>query len=360
MVTVDCSTEMSKYHKEEVTLQKADQDTMRSRRDAGRTRLKTGLERDGHPLPKETASQGSYAMRTMVQDAECDYDIDDGDYFTKEDLKDSNGNDLTPYAARERVCKALRQDERLKHNAEIHRNCVRQHYPEGYHIDTPVYRIVTSKDRDGKDITAYELASEDNWTTSDARAVTRWFNTMVGELNTGEADGSQMRRVTKLTKKFARSRLSWKPKTTSGICITKLVTECFVAKPDRDDEALHETWKAIDSRLDQSLRIDHPVLTGKTLADEGDTEVSFFQDCLKEALEDLQVLNDRDGTRKQGLEAWDHVFNTTFFSDQLAEGSASRKSESATPHSLLRTAVPSGAPSFPNKPIVPNKPVGFA
>ena len=183
---------------------------------------------------------------------------------------------------------------------------------------------------------------------------------MVGELNTGEADGSQMRRVTKLTKKFARSRLAWKPKTTSGICITKLVTECFVAKPDRDDEALHETWKVIDSRLDQSLHIDHPVLTGKTLADEGDTEVAFFQDCLKEALEDLQVLNDRDGTRKQGLEAWDHVFNTTFFSDQLAEGSASRKSESATPHSLLRTAVPSGAPSFPNKPIVPNKPVGFA
>ena len=360
MATVDCSAEMSKYHKEEVTLQKADQDAMRSRRDAGRTRLEKGLERDGHPLPKETASQGSYAMRTMVQDAECDYDIDDGDYFKKDDLKDSNGNELTPYAARERVCKALKQDERLKHDAEIHRNCVRQKYPQGYHIDIPVYRIVTSKDRDGKEVTEYELASEESWTKSDARAVTRWFNNMVGELNTGEADGSQMRHVTKLTKKFARSRLDWKPKTTSGICMTKLVTECFVAKPDRDDEALHETWKAINSRLDKSLRIDHPVLTGKTLADEGDTAVSFLQDCLKKALEDLKVLNANDGTKTKGLKAWDHVFNTTFFSDQLAEGNSSRTSEGATPNSLLRTAVASVPLSFPNKPVVPNKPVGFA
>lgn len=91
MTTVDCSSEMSKYHKEKITLKRADQDDMRSRRDAGRTRLETGLRRDGHALPKETASQGSYAMRTMVQDPECDYDIDDGAYFKSDDLKDANG-----------------------------------------------------------------------------------------------------------------------------------------------------------------------------------------------------------------------------------------------------------------------------
>ena len=53
MVTVDCSTEMSKYHKEEVTLQNADQDTMRRRRDAGRT----GQDRAGARRP--SAPQGN-------------------------------------------------------------------------------------------------------------------------------------------------------------------------------------------------------------------------------------------------------------------------------------------------------------
>jgi len=74
---------------------------------------------------------------------------------------------------------------------------VRQAYPEGYHIDIPVYRIVTSTDTDGKTVTDYELASEDTWTKSDARGVTRWCNNIVGDLNAGEADGNQMRRVTR-------------------------------------------------------------------------------------------------------------------------------------------------------------------
>ena len=72
MTIVDCSAEMGKYHSDKVTLQKSDQDEMRRRRDAGRTRLEKGLRRDGHPVPNETASQGSYAMRTMVQDADND------------------------------------------------------------------------------------------------------------------------------------------------------------------------------------------------------------------------------------------------------------------------------------------------
>jgi hypothetical protein len=329
MATVDCSAEMTKYHKEKVTLQKSDQDDMRSRRNSGRTRLEKGLQRDGHPLPKETASQGSYAMRTMVQDDQCDYDIDDGAYFHKADLKDSSGNELTPHAARERVRKALNQDDRLKYDAENRENCVRQRYPEGYHIDIPVYRIVTWEGPDGKDVVEYQLASGNSWTKSDAREVTRWYNGLVGELNAGEADGSQMRRMTKLTKKLARSRLDWKNKTTSGICITKLVTECFVAKTDRDDESLHETLKAIKARLDKSTRIQHPVLTNKALAEEGDAEVCFLHDCIKGVLRDLEVLDDKQCTRKDALAAWDKAFNTSFFSDQLEESGSKAEAVAA-------------------------------
>jgi hypothetical protein len=249
-----------------------------------------------------------------VQDDDNDYDIDDGAYFASDDLKDDAGVALTPFAARQRVCDALVWDGRLRQEATVKRNCVRQVYAAGYHIDIPVYRVVTTKDKNGEPVEQYELASGDEWTRSDARAVTRWFNGLVGELNAGESDGSQMRRITKLTKKFAR-RADWKNKTTSGISVTKLVVDHFQYSADRDDKALRETWKAIDKKLQKSTEIDHPVLDTK-LASAGDDAVTFFRDCLSGALKTLEVLDRSDCTRTQAREAWDDVFDTDFFTKQ--------------------------------------------
>jgi hypothetical protein len=314
MADIDCHSEMTGFHRDNVTLSNKQQSEMRTRRDAGRTRLENGLNEAKKPQPKEVRSQGSYQMRTMVQDDDNDYDIDDGAYFTSEDLTDDAGVALTPLAARQRVCDALVWDGRLKQEATVKRNCVRQVYAAGYHIDIPVYRIVTTKKENDESVEHYELASGDEWTRSDARAVTRWFNGLVGELNAGESDGSQMRRITKLTKKFAR-RAGWKDKTTSGICITKLVVDHFQHCADRDDKALRETWKAIDKRLQTSTEIAHPVLDTK-LASAGDAAVKFFRDCLSSALKTLELLDKSDCTRKQAREAWDKVFDTDFFTEQ--------------------------------------------
>lgn len=359
MAIANCSVEMSRFHKEKVALNRADQDEMRDRRDAGRTRLRTGLERDGYPSPIYMVSQGSYAMRTMVQDPDCDYDIDDGAYFKKGDLTDSNGIALFPDAARQRVCNVLNQDDRMKHAAEVHNNCVRQEYPEGYHIDVPIYRVVTRIDAHGNAVSEYELSSKDKWVKSDARAVTKWFKEIVGDLNAGEEDGSQLRRTTRLTKKFARSRASWKKDAPSGICMTKLVVECFAARPGRDDEALRDTWRAIGNRLAGSLRIDHPVLVGTLLADEGDARVASFRDHLKAAILELEVLEQADCKKKKALGVWDEIFNTTFFSGQYDAASESKQA-AAIAASLLQPAASASGLSFPNRPVVPNKPAGFA
>lgn len=314
MADLDCHSEMTNFHRDNVTLSNKQQNEMRTRRNAGRTRLENGLNEAKKPQPKEVRSQGSYQMRTMVQDDDNDYDIDDGAYFAFDDLKDDAGVALTPKAARQRVCDALVWDGRLKKEATVKRNCVRQVYAAGYHIDIPVYRIVTTKDENDDPVEHYELASGDEWVRSDARAVTRWFNGLVGELNAGESDGSQMRRVTKLSKKFAR-RVGWKNKTTSGISITKLVVDHFQFSADRDDKALRETWKAIDKKLQESVEIDHPVLANK-LAQAGDEAVTFFRDCLSGALKTLEVLDKSDCSRKQAREAWDDVFDTDFFTKQ--------------------------------------------
>lgn len=314
MADIDCNREMTSFHRDEVTLSKKQQDEMRTRRNAGRTRLQNGLETAQKPQPDEIESQGSYMMRTMVQDEDNDYDIDDGAYFDTADLTDNAGFALTPLAARQRVCDAVSWDGRLKHEATVKRNCVRQVYTEGFHIDIPVYRIVTTKDEDGTAVKHYELASGDDWTRSDARAVTRWFNGLVGELNAGESDGSQMRRITKLTKKFAR-RAGWKDQTTSGICITKLVVDHFQSDTDRDDRSLRNTWAAIRTKLRLSTEIDHPVLANK-LAQAGDAGVTFFRNCLSDALKTLEILDRADCTRQQAREAWDEVFDTNFFTEQ--------------------------------------------
>ena len=327
MADLNCNAEMTAYHRDEVTLSRNQQQDMRVRRNAGRTRLKNGLDTAGKPQPLEIQSQGSYQMRTMVQDPENDYDIDDGAYFLHDDLKDDDGLHLSPLAARQRVCDALKWDGRFTQEAEVKNNCVRQAYAAGYHIDVPVYRVVMVEDWQGNDTEKYELASGDEWAISDARAVTRWFNNKVKELNgndselsEGQADGSQLRRVTKLTKKFAR-RADWKAKTTSGITITKLVVDHFVASAGRDDASLRETWKKISATLNWSTLVAHPVVD-KNLAEIGDEQVTHFRTCLDEALDTLAMLDGDNCTCAQAREAWDDVFETTFFSDQPDPGSA--------------------------------------
>jgi hypothetical protein len=319
MAEINCGPDMIGYHRDEVTLALGQQQDMRSRRDNGRDRLRKGLDTAGKPQPREVRSQGSYQMRTMVQDPDNDYDIDDGAYFRSEDLKDDDGVNMTPLAARQRVCDALKWDGRFNQEAEVKNNCVRQTYAVGYHIDVPVYRIVTEKDWAGNDVEKYELASGDSWIVSDAGAVTAWFNDKVGELNSGQADGSQMRRITKLTKKFAR-RADWKSNTTSGITISKLIV---------DHKALRETWQQIYSALTWSTQVAHPVVP-KNLAEQGDDQVTYFRDCLKAALDALKVLDSGDCTRAMARDAWDSVFDTKFFSNRPDPDAANKASALGT------------------------------
>lgn len=307
---------MKNFHSEKVTLSKPDQTEMRDRRDNGRIRLENGLERNGHAKPVDMQSQGSYAMHTMHQDDANDYDIDDGVYFNESDLVDGIGNRLSPYHARLRIATAL-EDKRLSEDATVKTNCVRQNYPQGYHIDIPVYRVVTSTDEHGQSGEFFELASGDDWVVSDSREVTRWYDSERSQLNSNIPEsGADMAKVTRMTKFHGRSRDDWKKSTTSGICITRLVVDHFQWCENRLDSSLRKTWQEISNQLHQSLEIAHPVYDGKNLAEEYDVEVMFFRDRLDEALSELKVLDDPNCTRTKARNAWDKVFDVTFFANQ--------------------------------------------
>src|SRR5260221_12321575 len=96
----DCHDDVLAYHNEETTLPQAERTAMRDRRNANRDRLKARLKEKGKALPKEFIKQGSYAMLTMVQDPDNDYDIDDGVYFSEVSLRDGAGVAMTPKQVR--------------------------------------------------------------------------------------------------------------------------------------------------------------------------------------------------------------------------------------------------------------------
>lgn len=317
----NCSDDVLGYHNDKVTLPEAEQSEMRDRRNANRDRLKNGLKKAGKPVPLEFKSQGSYAMKTMVQDPDKDYDIDDGVYFAKEDLQGPQGNEMTALEARQMVRDAL-DDGSFKKPPEVREKCVRVYYDAGYHVDVPGYRRVVTKDSSNKESIDYELAASD-WKRSDARDVTKWFEDENNRQSPDTTNGRQLRRVTRELKKFAKSRSSWKGQILSGFGITKLVTECFKGNGTREDAALYDTIKAIRDRLNLDLVVNHPVTPGETITKgSDDPKARFLRDKLSDALDWLKPLFDTSCTRETALSCWDAVYNTDYFSDRVEKNEA--------------------------------------
>jgi len=350
-----CSEDVLAHHNDEVTLPQADRTAMRDRRNANRDRLKRGLKDGEKPAPHEFVSQGSYAMKTMTQHPEYDYDIDDGVYFEKDVLVGERGGEMSALQAKQMVRDAV-DDGGFKTKPEIHTNCVRVYYVAGYHVDLPVYRRVTIKDLWGRETFHYELASSD-WKRSDARDVTEWFEMENSGQSPDTDNGRQLRRITRQIKKYARSRESWKAQILSGFGITKLVTECFHGNATREDSALHDTMKAIRDRLALNLVVAHPVTPNETITSgTDDARARFLRERLTDAINNLAPLFGSDCDRSKALKCWDKVFATTYF------GERGEPKARAAP-SLLKVASvapPAAAFTFPNAPRIDDKPRGFA
>ena len=318
----DCADDITAYHNQKVTLPQEDRTAMRDRRNANRDRLKEGLEEKNDPQPVAFHKQGSYAMLTMVQHDDNAYDIDDGVYFNKEDLVGDRGGEMSALDARKMVRDAV-DDGSFKTAPEVRENCVRVLYAAGYHVDMPVYRKRIEKKLWGPDEEIFEIAGSD-WKRSDARLVTDWFNQENTNQSPDTDNGRQLRRITRLVKKYAQSRASWKGLIASGFAITKLVTECYRKDAHREDCALRNTMQAIKNRLGGSLVVKHPTTPDETISKgNDDPRLRFLREKLEEALDKLAVLDSTDCTRDQALKAWDKVFSTDFFSKR-AEAKAAR------------------------------------
>ncbi len=312
----DCTADVLAFHDEQVTLPNDERGEMRKRRDANRTRLRTGLKGAGRPKFSEFKSQGSYAMKTMTQHPTKDYDIDDGVYFEKEVLVGERGAEMSALDVRQMVRDSL-DDKKFKTPPVVRTNCVRVLYDEGYHVDLPIYRVVRSKNSVIPDYC--ELASSD-WKRSDARDVTAWFDEVNEQKSPDTENGRQFRRITRLVKKFGKSRRSWEDQVLSGFGITVLVSECFRSNAAREDVALYETMCAMKGRLDSNLVVKHPVTPNETITDGvDDAAARFLRDRLADATAWLQPLLEPRTDRKTALNCWDKAFFTKYFVDRAEQ-----------------------------------------
>ncbi len=327
----NCDKQVLKYQRDIVKLSDDARLDIKDKADTNRERLKGGLRAANKPTPIGMHTQGSYSMKSMIQEADGDYDIDDGVYFKKEDLVGPRGGEMSARDVRDMVCEAL-QDSRFKKAPEVRKNCVRVYYDGGYHVDVPSYRKIEVKDPiSGELKTAWELAGAD-WKRSDARAVTKWFKTANStRCSDASTDGNrgQFVRITRLMKKFARSRGSWKSKTISGFAISRLVEECYLEIRDRNDQAFRRVMQQIHDRLEINDEIRHPTLSDENIVDAGNARVAFFKDCLSDNLKHLEVLDEDDCTHDKAMKAWDRVFNTNWFQRQ-PDPDAEKKLDNAT------------------------------
>lgn len=314
----NCNNQLTGYEAEEIRMSNDERKDIYSKAVTNRQRVRVGLEYYKDPKPLGFRTQGSYAMRTMIRYRDGDYDVDDGIYFSIESLKDENGNNKEPLAAREMVCKAA-ADKRFNTQPKVRDNCVRIYFNEGYHIDVPVYRQIVEKNPYTDEVTKrQELAAKDTWRESDPLAVTDWFK-KANSKNSSDATASgsdgQLVRIVRLLKAFARSRKIWCNDIATGFSIAKLVVDLFSEDKGRDDRKLRDISKEIVNRLKLSEQIAHPVLN-ENIAEHGDAKVKFFREKLEENLPHLEVLDDAKCTHAQAMSAWDKFFNTEWFSKQ--------------------------------------------
>ena len=249
----DYNEQVQAYETDCVNLPQAVKDKLRDQREANRTRL-LQIRPDGMASTMIYAyPQGSATIGTTVQEENNAYDIDDGVWFHKDDLKKKDGAAYTARETQEMVRDAVK-DPNFNKQPEIHNNCVRVFYAEGHHVDIPCYRKLdadTDKERQ-------ELAGAAGFAVSDPTEINRWFIDRVESLNKQrDGAGSQLRVMIRLMKRFARSRgEDWDMP--NGLKLTMLVEECAPSYYERDDEAFYWLLSKLKTRQTTSLRDREP------------------------------------------------------------------------------------------------------
>jgi hypothetical protein len=314
----DCSLDVQNFQDDRVTLTAAQRREMRERRNANRDRLHRGLDKEGKPQPDQHIIQGSYAMKTMTQHSDRDYDIDDGAAFADHKLKSNSGTPMTPQEAKQMVADGLKSGGGLQTDPEIKKNCVRVPYAAGYHVDIPVYRL---RNVNGGQVR--ELAS-DEWRESNPTEINDWFADKEGEAG-DEGDEPELRRLVRLAKVYVRIQTD--DQALSGLIVTVLAAECHLQSV-REDEAFRTLLENLLQRLRRSGEVRNPANQGEVLTKSSDaSKVNALIRALENSVQALKTLDRANCRRSEALRVWKDVFKTDYFDAEIEKSAENDKVE---------------------------------
>ena len=265
-------------------------------------------------------------MNTIINPIDGNYDIDDGVYFLFDEeptqavttfhkwIYDAvNGYTNTPPSDKN--------------------TCIRVFFQAGHHIDLPIYYKVG----DNSPMLGHKSKG---WVSSDPKEFMDWFKSKTDQ-------SGQLRRIIRYFKAWKDNKKGELP---SGLILTILVVN-HIKYNSRDDIALRDTLVEIKNSLDSNFCCYRPTTpTDEDLfKDFSQTRKDYFLDRLSSFVQSANEAIVSDDHQKASKKWESHLGNR--FPVSLAED----KSDD-----LLSAAHQPVKLEFPDRPITPRKPRGFA
>lgn len=239
--------------------------------------------------------QGSYAMGTIVNPLNGEFDIDDGVYLQHLDTGDKS-NWPTPETVHRWLVHAT--DGHTGQKPIDKRTCVRVRYAGQYHVDLPAYGELNGD---------YLLAEkgEKGWHRSDPLALTNWFNGSV------KVHGEQLRRIVRYLKAWADFQSSRRGKMSNGLILTIMAANHFYATM-RDDICFANLLRAIADEVSVVFCVYNPVdaaeeLTSRLTAQQKNIFQEIVADAAYAAAEAIKIED-----RHEASNIWRKQFGDRF------------------------------------------------
>ena len=300
---------------------------LRTSRDAVRERIRRFFRDEQNGFLPKFHGQGSFMMNTIIYPLDGEFDVDDGIYFLVDQKPVYSVSTFHDW-----IYKAV--DGHTQQKPVDKQTCVRLIYAGQYHLDLPIYYVIEGQ--------CPRLAHKGKgWIDSDPREFIKWFNQQADK-------DSQLKRIVRYLKAWSDYRAGDLP---SGLIFTILAAN-NISFHDRDDVALYQTLVNIKNSLDGWFVCYRPT-TPKgedLLANYSKTNKDYFLGQLGSFIESAEKALSDKTSQKDACKAWQRHFGDRFPCDLAKDAT----------DSLLQPAFSAAALTFPNRPIVPKKPGGFA
>ncbi|AFZ33580.1 MULTISPECIES: cyclic GMP-AMP synthase DncV-like nucleotidyltransferase [Cyanophyceae] len=300
---------------------------LRTSRDAVRDRIRSYFKEKANGFFPKFHGQGSFMMNIIILPSDGEFDIDDGIYFLVDKEPIYSVDTFHRW-----ICEAV--DGHTKQEPIDKQTCIRVVYAGQYHLDLPIYYIIKGQ--------YPRLAHKSKgWIESDPREFIKWFQDKTD-------DKRQLRRVVRYLKAWSDYKAGSLP---SGLILSILATRNIHFNA-RDDIALYNTLIGIKNSLALSFTCYRPTTPTyeDLLQNYSQTDKNYFKSQLISLIRSAEKALDDKTSLKNACKEWQKHFGDRF-PCHLAEDNADE---------LLSAAFTAQNLTFPNRPLIPKKPGGFA